>query len=494
MSMEPILYANPVALFQGMWATGIMLNCNVYHSCTTGCRYCYVALNRAAERLRHAVPACTDPFAGLGKFTNLVNKVFGPRYNERNATEYFLHERWPMMLSNNSDPLSDLEAEHGFTRQYLQVLADLEYPVQILTKGQAWQRVDRDAWIALLRRFPRLWVSVTITADNEDCRVQWEPNGSSIDDRFAMVRELADAGINVEVHCTPFIPRESFRGGAWDDPETYRGFLGRVKDSGAFGVTVAPLCLDAVDARVVDAGTRAYVKANGWCNSATDRPWRFFLPDVSVWQMISSIWYAEAKALGLQCGLHPAFVSLCGDGAELQSSCCTPPWVDKAASWIASANRLRALQDSLDAPVLVSTRTAAQWQAARTAFADHVFDWKSLAGLIPHGFRDETYSTQVNTMPAQVTVETLVRFQLEQMCRWSDSLWSDQVAAPIEMPDGGQGWDSDMGYIISYDRNRPRDSWAVCRGGYGWNGRSLGDVAGAKWHEGTTAITGGDTP
>ncbi len=486
-----ILYDNPIALFQGMWATGIMLNCNVYHGCTTSCRYCYVALNRKVEAQRKAPRRCGDPCAGMGKFVNLLNKVFGPKYNEHNATEYFLHERWPMMLSNNSDPLSNLEAEHGFTWQYLQALADLDYPLQILTKGQAWKLLDKDAWLSLLKRFSRLWVSVSITADNDECRRAWEPAGSTVDERFEMVEELTKAGIAVEVHCTPFIPSESFRG-SWDDPDTYRPFIERVKDAGAFGVTCAPLCFDAADTRVVTAADREYVAANEWCNSDTDRPWRFFLPDVSIWEEISRIWYAEAKASGLECGLHPAFVSLCGDGDELQSSCCTPPWVDKSASWIRTANRLRTLQRDLGAPVLISEKTAAEWQCQDTPFAEHLLEWKSLRGQIPHSFRDADYDAVVHLMPTHVTVRDLVRFQIGQLCRWSDSLWSDQCAAPIAAPDGGQAWSSDLGYVLSYDHSRPRESWAVCREKHGWPGRSLCELDGAKWHHGEVAIKGGD--
>ena len=68
MTAGAILSPNPVALFQGEWATGIMLNCNVYQTCTTGCRYCYAALNRAAEGLRHAQVPVADPstdFSGV---------------------------------------------------------------------------------------------------------------------------------------------------------------------------------------------------------------------------------------------------------------------------------------------------------------------------------------------------------------------------------------------------------------------------------------------
>lgn len=487
--MDPILYRNPIAMFQGLWATGIYLNCNVYHNCTTGCRYCYVALNRKAEALRTPPGGCANPFDGLGKLTGLLNKVFGPRCNEQNATEYFLRERWPMMLSNNSDPLSALELEHGFTYQYLSVLADLEYPVQILTKGQAWHQLDKEKWIALFKRFPRLWVSVSITADNDECRAEWEPNGSSIDDRFSMVEELTREGIACEVHCTPFIPSESFTSGPWDDVETYRPFIQRVKAAGAFGVTVAPLCFDSIDGVVLDNQSRGYCAANAWCNSQTDKPWRLFLPDVEIWEIISRLWYSEAKSIGLQCGLHPSFVSLCGNAGELDSSCCTPSWVDKSGSWIATANRLRELQDAHNAPIVTSTGMAAEYQCRKLPYKDHEFTWKSWAGQVPHGFRDAGYEAEFSSMPKYVRAEDVVAFQLQQMCRWSDSLWVDQCIAPITTSAGTQAVSDNTDRVLSYDRNNTRDSWAVCRTGYGWDGRTQADLADAVTADGQAVFT-----
>jgi DNA repair photolyase len=482
--VDPILYQNPIAMFQGMWATGIYLNCNVYHSCTTGCRYCYVALNRKSEARRQAERDCTSPFHGLSKLTGILNKVFSPRCNEQNATEYFLRERWPMMLSNNSDPLSALELEHGFTYQYLSVLADLEYPVQILTKGQAWHQLDKEKWIALFKRFPRLWVSVTITADNDECRAEWEPNGSSIDDRFSMVEELTREGIACEVHCTPFIPSDSFRSGPWDDIETYRPFIQRVKAAGAFGVTLAPLCFDSTDARVLDRESRAYCTAQQWCNSTTDKPWRLFLPDVSIWECISRLWYSEAKSIGLQCGLHPSFVSLCGDGNELDSSCCTPAWVDKSGSWINTANRLRRAQDEHKAPIILWADGAAEYQTRKVPYNDHEFSWSSWLSQIPHSYRDAGYEARIASMPKYVRAEDVVSFQLQEMCRWSDSLWVDQCVAPATLEKGTQLVDDCGNLLVTYDRSSQRDSWAVCRTGHGWDGRTQEDLASAVTADG----------
>jgi DNA repair photolyase len=473
--MNRILSPNPVALFQGMWATGIALNCNVYWGCTTGCRYCYVHLNR-----QDAKPCDddADPAAGLGKFALLLNKVFGDRYNPRNATEYLLHERYPMMLSNQSDAFSALEAQHGYTRQYLQVLADLEYPVQILTKLQGWADLDQEAYIALLKRFPQLWVSVTITGDNDEYSRRWEPGAPTPKERLAAVKQLTDAGIPVEVHCTPYIVGESFRG-AWDDPETYKPFLQQVADAGAFGVTVAPLCYDTPDARHITAEDKAYCQEQAWFNSPTDRPWRYFLPETSLWSEVSRIWYAETEPLELQCGLHPAFVSSVAGPPELDNACCCPPWVDRGLSWIVAAQRLRELQDEQDgAPVVVSTGMVADFLAEGTAMAEHVFDWTSWRSNIPHRYRDDAYMTRIKAMPAQVTVRDVLHFQLQEMCRWSNCLWSDVATAPLTPAQGSgeQLCDEQGDLLISYDYHHPRASWAVCRTGHGWDGRTVDEV------------------
>ena len=46
------LHNRPLRLFQGMWASGQALNCNVYWNCDAGCRYCYSRLNRLARGAR----------------------------------------------------------------------------------------------------------------------------------------------------------------------------------------------------------------------------------------------------------------------------------------------------------------------------------------------------------------------------------------------------------------------------------------------------------
>lgn len=467
---EPLLHNNPLRLYQGMWAAGIALNCNVYWGCPTGCRYCYARLNR----LSRGAKGNFDGTAGIRRLTSLVNKVFGPRYNPANAAEFFLHERFPVIVSNNSDPLSQLEVEHGYTRQYLELLADLDLPVYLLSKFGGWAGLDQEAYLALLKRFSRLWVGMTLTADNEACAAAWEPGAPTVETRLGIVKQLTKAGIPVAVQCVPNIPGMSFASGAWDDPATYRPFLERIKAAGAYAITMSPLNFDRNDVQVLGEAEKAWVVENGaWCKSEPDKPWRYFVPDVSVWEETSRVFYGEARRQGLRCGIHQAFVSLAAEPGELDSVVCPPEWVDRSMSWLYLSAQLRAAQEKHGKPIVTSTREVANVLAARCSWADHEFAWSSWRDSIPGKWMNAEYTARVAAMPKTVTVADVIHFQMQTLCGWSDCLWSDQATAPVGLAEepGVQLVTDEGNYLLSYDRTSPRDSWAVCRSPE-WDGRS----------------------
>ncbi len=467
---EPLLHNSPIRIFRGMWASGIFLNCNVYWACPTGCRYCYARLNRESRGAKGNFNA----LEGLGKFTSLINKVFGPRYDERSATEFFLHERFPVMLSNNSDPLSPLEAEHGYARQYLQVLADLDMPVCILSKFGGWAGLDQDAYLALFRRFSKLSIAITVTSDNDGCLGWWEPGAPSFLERLKIIRQLSTAGIPVEVQCVPFIPGESFTSGPWDDMETYRAFLQQIREAGAYGVTMSPLCFDRNDAQALGEAEKARVAQMAWCNSELDKRWRYFLPDVSIWAEVSRLFYSEARRQGLRCGLHPAFNSLLAEPGDYDCLSCAPAWVDTSISWLRVAHELRELHEQAGRPLLTTTRHIARRQVADCFWAGHEFAWQSWRDSIPGAWSDPGYVQRVAVMPETVTLYDVLHFQLQEVTRWSDCLWSDVCTAPA-VYEGAEAQDAEGNVVLCYDRQAPRDSWAVVRAPE-WNGRDILDM------------------
>ena len=419
---------------------------------------------------------------GVIDLARLIEKAHGPRYSGTDALEFFLRNKAPVMFSNNTDAFSQLEAEFGVTYEYLSVFAEIDQPLMILTKGSGWNLLDQDRYLELLRRFSRVFVGVTITADNDICRAEWEPNAATIDDRFRLVESLTQAGIPAYVHCVPFIPERSFIERSiicdWDDPQTYLPFLERVAASGAYGVTVAPLVFDRSDGKALSAHERLYVADMSWMNSENDLRWRVFVPEVSIWTEISQIWYSEAKRLGLQCGVWQPVHSLVADIGDLDCLVCGPPWLDRSASWVNAVSALRNIQQQSGLPVVTSTAEIASFIASAIPWSDHVFRWPSWRTCVPKPLLDESYRAQLEGMPEHVTVEDVLLFQMNQICKWSDSVWSDIAVRPLYSREADALLESDMGnLLLVYDNRNPRDAWAVVRSGMGDEGCVAEDLA-----------------
>lgn len=470
-----------------MWESGLFLNCNVYWDCPTNCRYCFSMLNRRS----HNVVGKSATDKALGTLVSLVNKVFSPRYDETDPLQFFLREGYPVMVSNNSDPLSALEVEHGYTRQYLDVLADCGSPVNLLSKWQGWKHLDQDAYIETFKRNPNLWCSITITADNDASLRKWEPGAPTLDERLAIIRQLTGAGIQVDVRVVPFIFGDSFPNGDWDDPETYRPFIQRVKDAGAFGLAVAPIDFGIYDAKSCDATCKRWVSANAWSASDQDKPWHYYLPDVDIWRMVSKLWYQEARAAGLRCGVHQGFASTTYEASEPYGVVVGPEWMDRYQylSWVNTANVLRQMQEDYNAPVIASSRQVAAYTCEGHRHAEQRFRWDKWRDCIPYPIGNVAYQAHCLHDPDGATFEKVMRMQLDTVTKWSDSIWCDIATAPVSAGDDTdeQVADDKDGVMLSYDANRPRSSWASCLAGRGWNGRTQGELADAVLVDGSPA-------
>ena len=472
MSVQPILYPSPLQLFQGMWGSGLFVNCNVYHACTTGCRYCYVALNRKCEQLRKPERDVKDPFDGAKRFAGTLNKVFGPRYDETDFLQFCLHERLPVTMSNNSDPLSDLEAEHGCTLDYLHTLADLGFPLQILTKLGGWNKLDRDRYIDAFKRFNgQMWVAVTFSCTEEAQKRDWEPNAPTPAELKRFIGELTAEGIDVAVHMVPMIPDDSFPNGPWDEAKTYRSFLEELKSLGVFGVTAAPLSFDVTDARVLTHREKDWVKSHEWCNVTAERPWKAYHTDASIMLHISTIWRDLCRDIGLTFGCYQHFGGLLDTE---QVFIPTPDWHQRPGCWHDATELLRAQ----GAPVLTTTKDVAMVQARTVPWKDRLFSAKSITGVLPHGSRTADDEMAIELLPEFLTAAEIMHAQLETLGKVSDTAWIDMAASCVTDRPGGQLVDETGGYLLCYDKTCPRPAMSTCLSGHGWDGRPLSEVVG----------------
>ena len=103
-------------------------------------------------------------------------------------------------ISNSSDPYPTIERELGLTRQCLEILAQRNCKIQIITKSDL---VVRD--IDILKKRPSM-VAVSATTNNDDVSKKLEPNAPSSSARIKAIETLIQRGIPICVRIDPVIP------------------------------------------------------------------------------------------------------------------------------------------------------------------------------------------------------------------------------------------------------------------------------------------------
>jgi DNA repair photolyase len=103
-------------------------------------------------------------------------------------------------ISNSSDPYPRAEATEGLTRRCLEILAENNCRIQIITKSNIVTRDDD-----LLAKVPAT-VALTITTDDDNLAKILEPYAPSPSQRLRAAQDLTKAGIPVSVRIDPIIP------------------------------------------------------------------------------------------------------------------------------------------------------------------------------------------------------------------------------------------------------------------------------------------------
>ena len=103
-------------------------------------------------------------------------------------------------IANSSDPYPRAEASAGLTRRCLEILAESNCKIQIITKSNLVVRDDD-----LLSKIPST-VALTITTDDDNLAKLIEPHAPSPSQRLRATQDLIKAGIPVSVRIDPIIP------------------------------------------------------------------------------------------------------------------------------------------------------------------------------------------------------------------------------------------------------------------------------------------------
>lgn len=166
---------------------------NPYRGCEHGCIYCFA-------RPTHAYLGLSP---GLDFETRLVARPNAPDVlrHELSVRRYKVA---PIAIGTNTDPYQPIEKEYEITRSCLQVLAEFNHPVAIVTKGAMIER-DLDILGPMAAKgLVRVGVSLT-TLDADLCR-RMEPRAPSPKRRLQLIGRLVQAGVPVRVMTSPVIP------------------------------------------------------------------------------------------------------------------------------------------------------------------------------------------------------------------------------------------------------------------------------------------------
>jgi DNA repair photolyase len=169
------------------------LSVNPYQGCEHGCSYCYARPTHAYRNLSPGIDFETRIFAKINAAELLRKELSRPGY----CCEV-------ISLGANTDPYQPIEKKLGITRGILEVCAEFNQPVGIVTKNAMVER-DLDVLAPMAKKnLVNVYLSVN-SLDHEIAR-RMEPRCSAPARRLQAVRALADAGVRVGVLVAPIVP------------------------------------------------------------------------------------------------------------------------------------------------------------------------------------------------------------------------------------------------------------------------------------------------
>ena len=166
---------------------------NPYRGCEHGCIYCYARPSHAWLGLSPGLDFESRLLAKPDAPTLLRKELAKPGYRCK-----------PIALGINTDAYQPIEREYRITRGILEVLAEFNHPVSLVTKSALVER-DIDILAPMAAQGLALVFVTTTTLDRKLARTL-EPRAAAPERRLETLRRLAQAGIPTGVMTAPVIP------------------------------------------------------------------------------------------------------------------------------------------------------------------------------------------------------------------------------------------------------------------------------------------------
>ena len=172
---------------------GFRYSMNPYRGCTHGCAYCYA-------RPGHEYLGWN---AGLDFETKILVKEKAPQL----FREFLCRKNWQpevIVMSGVTDCYQPAERAYRLTRGCLEVAAEAQQPISIITKNALLLR-DLDI-LGPLAASNLVHANLSITTLDAKLARSMEPRTSTPAARLRAVKELTEAGVPVRVMVAPVIP------------------------------------------------------------------------------------------------------------------------------------------------------------------------------------------------------------------------------------------------------------------------------------------------
>jgi DNA repair photolyase len=166
---------------------------NPYRGCEHGCIYCYARPSHAYLELSPGLDFETKLFAKTNAAEVLRETLARPGYKPS-----------PIALGANTDCYQPIERKYRITRQILEVLAECEHPVTMVTKSALIER-DLDI-LAPMAKKNLVSVFVSIGTLDRTLARKLEPRAASPQRRMDVVRRLNENGVPCGVMVAALIP------------------------------------------------------------------------------------------------------------------------------------------------------------------------------------------------------------------------------------------------------------------------------------------------
>jgi DNA repair photolyase len=172
---------------------GFEQSINPYRGCEHGCIYCYARPSHAYLELSPGLDFETKLFAKTNAAELLRAELAKPGYVPS-----------PIAIGANTDCYQPIERKFRITRQILEVLAECEHPLTLVTKSALVER-DLDLLGPMARKnLVKVFVSIG-TLDRTLAR-KLEPRAASPQRRMDVLKNLAQAGVPCGVMLAALIP------------------------------------------------------------------------------------------------------------------------------------------------------------------------------------------------------------------------------------------------------------------------------------------------